>query len=304
MEEIKENKSVVTSYRLSQDTKDKLQQQLKDLGMTQEQYFNRAVGIMELENVKQNSFLSKDTTVIQSNLDAILNAFISVADSSNNLIGNKDVELEALKNKYKDMLLDKESLITKQKQELQEVYSNLIVTQNENKEYENELLNIKLEHNKQIEQLEENLKDKNLIVDEYKCKNDDLLSIVAEYKQYKVEVEEYKKLLADSQARNIDLSNSIKDKDYTINHLNKSIEDLNESIQKLKQDNQKELEQLKKENQLNIKVAVAEAKEELNNNKEIETYQSKYKELLEELEKMRTAPKSTKKDNAAVKETK
>ncbi|MFT5874211.1 MAG: hypothetical protein ACI8WT_003172 [Clostridium sp.] len=44
-------------------------------------------------------------------------------------------------------------------------------------------------------------------------RNDDLLSIVAEYKQFNVELEEYKKLLADLQARSLDLSNSIKDKD-------------------------------------------------------------------------------------------
>ena len=69
MEEVKENKSIVTSYRLSQETKEKLQQQLKDLGLTQEQYFNKVVSTMELENVKQNSFLSMDTTVIQSNLE-------------------------------------------------------------------------------------------------------------------------------------------------------------------------------------------------------------------------------------------
>lgn len=297
VEEVKENKSIVTSYRLSQDTKDKLQQQLKDLGMTQEQYFNKVVSSMELENVKQNSFLAKDTTIIQSNLDSILNAFISIADSSNNLIGNKDVELQELKAKYKDMLSDKESFIMNQKQELQESYSNLVLVQTENKEYEGELFNIKIEHNKQMEQLEGNLKDKNLIVDEYKGKNDDLLSIVAEYKQFKVELEEYKKLLADSQARSLDLSNSIRDKDYNITQLNKSLE-------KLPQEHMKDLEQLKKESALNIKVAVAEIKEDLNNklsqeqfkySKEIELYQSKYKDLLEELEKKRTPPKAIKK---------
>jgi hypothetical protein len=41
-------KSVVTTYRLSQDAKGKLQQQLKDLGLTQEQYFNKVVSLMEL----------------------------------------------------------------------------------------------------------------------------------------------------------------------------------------------------------------------------------------------------------------
>jgi hypothetical protein len=258
MDEVKENKSIVTSYRLNQETKDKLQRQLKDLGMTQEQYFNKVVSSMELGNVKQNSFLAKDTTIIQSNLDSILNAFISIADSSNNLIGNKDGELQDLKVKYKDMLSDKESFILDQKRELQESYSNLVLAQTENKEYESELSNIKIEHNKQMEQLEGNLKDKNLIVDEYKGKNDDLLSIVAEYKQFKVELQEYKKLLSDSQTRSIDLSNSIREKDYIINQLNKTVE-------KLPQGYQKDLEQLNKENALNIKLAVSEVKENLNN---------------------------------------
>lgn len=301
MEEVKENKSIVTSYRLSQDTKDNLQQQLKDLGMTQEQYFNKVVSLMELENVKQNSFLSKDTTTIQSNLNSILNAFISIADSSNNLISNKDTELEVLKNKYKDMLSDKENSITLNKQELQEVYNNISVLQNENENYKNELFNIRGEYNKQIDQLESNLKDKNLIVEEYKGKNDMLLSDLAEYKQFKVEVEEYKKLFADEQAKNTENGTIIKDNDYNINHLNKSIE-------KLQHDNQKEMETLEKENQLNIKLAVAEVKEYLNNklsqeqikhNKDIEDYQNKYKSLLEELEKMRVIPK-IKKDTAAI----
>lgn len=298
MDELKENKSIVTSYRLAQDTKDKVQQQLKDLGLTQEQYFNKVVSLMELENVKQNSFLSKDTTVIQSNLDAILSAFISIADSSNNLISNKDAELEALKNKYKDMLSDKESSITLQKQELQQVYSNLNVLQNEYEAHKNELFSIRIENNKQIEQLEGNLRDKNLIVEEYKGKNDMLLSDLAEYKQYKTEVEQYKKLLSDSQAKTIDKDNIIKDNEYNINQLKKSLDKVN-------LDNQKEIETLKKENQLNIKLAVAEAKEELNNklsleqlkyNKEIEEYQNKYKSLLEELEKVRNTSK-TKIDN-------
>ena len=68
MEELKENKSVVTSYRLTQDTKDKVQQQLKDLGVTQEQYFNRVVSLMELENVKQNGFIAQDVEKLFPNL--------------------------------------------------------------------------------------------------------------------------------------------------------------------------------------------------------------------------------------------
>lgn len=300
MSENEQVKSIVTSYRLREDTKESLQRQLKDLGLTQEQYFNKVVSLMELENVKQNSFLSKDTTIIQSNLDAILDAFISIADGSNNLIGNKDAELEALKNKYKDMLADKESSITLQKEELQQVYSNLVVLQNQNKENEDKLSIIKIDNDKQLDHLESNLRDKNLIVEEYKSKNDMLLSDLAEYKKFKIEVEQYKNLLADAQAREIDKDNIIKDNDYKINHLN-------ESMEKLKQDNQKELESIKKENELNIKLAVAGIKEELNNklreeqtkhNSEVETYQAKYKELLEQLEQPKKITTKPKKEDA------
>jgi len=291
-------KSVVTTYRLSQDAKGKLQQQLKDLGLTQEQYFNKVVSLMEIENVKRNDFLSKDTTIIQSNLDAILNSFVSISDSSNNLISNKDAELEHQKTKYKDMLLNKDNSITELKQELQQAYNDVNVLQDENKEHKNELLNIKIEYNKQLEQVESNLIDKTSLINEYKTKNDDLLGIVSEYKQYKTQIEGYKKLYSDAQAKNISINNDINNKELNINELTKSIE-------KLKQDNQKDIENIKKENGLNIKLAVAEVKEDLNNklnqeqlkhNKEIEEYQAKYKNLLVELEKARS-PRTTPRKN-------
>lgn len=283
-------KSIVTSYRLKEDTKDKIKQQLDQLDLTQEQYFNKVVTLMELENVKQNSFLSKDTTIIQSNLDSILNAFISIADSSNNLIGNKDAELEASKQKYKDMLFNKENSITELKIELQQVYDNIRVLQNENDNNKNEVLSTKIEYNKQLDQMESNLKDKTSLIAEYKVKNDDLLSIVSEYKQYKVDAEEYKKLLAAAQTKNIELNSSFKDKDFTINNLNKDIE-------KLKADNISEIETLKDKASIKLEKSLLESQkkhqqdlEKLNNkhNADIVEYQSKYKALLEQIESKRT----------------
>ena len=296
------SKNVVTSYRLSEDTKGKLQQQLKDLGLTQEQYFNKVVSLMELENVKQNSFLSKDTTIIQSNLDAILNSFINISDNSNNLINNKDLELEEEKVKYKNMLLSKENSITEAKQEFQQAYENLNLLKIENEDHKSELLNIRVEYNKQLEQLESNLTDKASLINEYKIKNDDLLGIVSEYKQYKPQVEEFKKLLSDAQTKNILTNDIIKNKDLSIDELTKSIEKSN-------QDNQKEMMSQKKENELNIRLAVAEVKEELNNrlnqdqqkhNAEIEEYQTKYKALLGELQKPKVAQTSVRKNTNAV----
>lgn len=152
MENLKDNKSIITSCRLSQDAKYNLQQKLKDLRIIQEQYFNKVVKFMELDIVKQDNSLRKDTTIIQCKLEAILNTFISVADGSNILINNKDVDLEILKLKYKNMLSDKENYITEQNQELQKVYSDLIILQKENKKNVDELLSIRIEHNNKMEQ--------------------------------------------------------------------------------------------------------------------------------------------------------
>lgn len=141
LEGIKKSKSI-TSYRLSQDKKDRLRQQLMDLDIKSEQYFNKVVSAIEMENLKQNSFSNnhKDLTIIESNLDAIFNSFISIVESNNTLINNKDAELVGLKSKYEDMLLSKEICITEHKKKLEEIYINLNLIQIENENYKNELL--------------------------------------------------------------------------------------------------------------------------------------------------------------------
>lgn len=286
------SKSIVTSYRLSQDTKDKLQQQLKDLGMTQEQYFNKAVSMMELENVKQNNIFAVNTTELQNLTQRIYNLFIGLCEQGNSFLSNKDTELEDLKIKYKDMLLNKDNSITQQNNELQDVYSKLSILQNDNDNNKMSLDNIKLEYDKQLEQMEGNLADKTSLINEYKQKNDDLLSIVSEYKQYKAELEKYKKLLSDAQTINISLNDDIKNKDLNINELTKNLE-------RLKQDNTNNLEKLQEELLFKQDKAILILQQDyqknveaLNNShiKEIQEYQHKYKELLDQLETKQNAP--------------
>ena len=286
MEEVKENKSVVTSYRLAQDTKDKLKKQLDDMGMTQEQYFNKVVSIMELENVKQNNIFAVNATELQDLTQRIYNLFIGLCDQGNSFLSNKDTELEELKVKYKDMLFNKDNKITQLKDELQQVYNNLNIIQSENDNNKIELDKVKLEYDNQLEQLESNLKDKSLIVEEYTSKNNNLLKDLKEHEKYKIDLEEHKKLLSDAQLRELNLKN-----DLDAN--NKEVQKLNNDIEVLKQESQKELEQLKKElifekNKaiLELKQEHQKAQEELNAkyNKEINEYQIKYKQLLQELE--------------------
>lgn len=142
MKEIEENKSIVTNYRLSQDNKNNLKQQLKNSSIPKS-YFNKIVLAMEMENVSQNS-LNKDIIIIQKNLDTIMNSFINIEESNNTLINSKDDELVELNAKYKDLLSDKESCITELKKELEDIFLKLNLAQIENENLKNELLDINL----------------------------------------------------------------------------------------------------------------------------------------------------------------
>jgi len=183
--ENEQDKSVVGSYRLKTDTKEKLKQQLDQLGITQEQYFSKITTMMELEMVKKTNIFSVNTEELEELTKRIYNIFINMCEQGNTFLNTKDSELEELKNKYKDMLLNKDNRIIELKQELQDANNKLITIQNENGHIRLELVDNKLKHEKQLEQLESNLKDKTLIVEEYKEKNDMLLSDLQEYKEYK-----------------------------------------------------------------------------------------------------------------------
>jgi hypothetical protein len=285
---MEENKSIVTSYRLSQDTKDKLQKQLKELGLTQEQYFNKVVQIMELENVKQNNFLNANTTVIENNLNAILNAFINIADSSNNLISNKDIELEELQTKYKDMLLNKENSITQLIQELQGVYTDLSVLQQESIKHKEELENIKLETKKQLEMLQGQVIDKNNLIVEYKAKIDTLSGLVTEYTEYK--------------EQNKTLTKEILNKDKELNILNANLDNANKELEKnnkvMEQDQEqhkKDLDTLKDKLEFvkNKEILVLKQEQQAQLQEQQEKYNNKIQELLNKLEnKPKTKPKT------------
>ncbi|MGH4140742.1 hypothetical protein [Clostridium sp.] len=120
------------------------------------------------------------------------------------------------------------------------------------------------------------------------------------------QVEEYKGLKQYECKFSYLIVEKFKDKDFNINQLNLA-------IKKLPQDHHKELEQIKNENELKVKLEVAEVKEDLNNklnqqqlkyNNEIEKYQNKYKLLLEEIENKSIKYKVIKKGSEIIKNNK
>lgn len=283
---MEENKSVVTSYRLKEDTKEKIKQQLGGLGLTQEEYFNRVVSLMELENVKKNNLFAINATEVQELTQRLYNIFINLCEQGNSFLENKNVELQELKQKYKDMLLDKEDVIHQLKEELQQVYNENNVLQNENEEHKIGLMKIKSDYEKQIDQLESSLRDKNSLVDEYKSKNDTLTGIVEEYKGFKDENKALNGLLTVEQTKNNNLNDSIKEKEHIIIKLNKDIEEL-------KHKGKEEIKQLEERKDIERDKIILELnkahQEEINSIRneyavKIDEYQNKYKILLEMIE--------------------
>jgi len=267
--ENEQSKSVVTSYRLKEDTKEKLKQQLDQLGLTQEQYFSKITTMMELEIVKKTNIFAVNTDELEELTKRIYNIFINVCEQGNTFLSSKDTELEQLKNKYKDMLLNKDNKITEQKQELQDVYTKINVLQKTNDSNKLELANIRIKHEKQLEQLESNLKDKTLIVEEYKEKNDMLLSDLSEYKEYKEQYKVIEKELSRLKVSNDALISDKNNLDNTIIKLQDKInndterilfykveiENRNQSIKEYKTDirvledkKDKQIEELKQDN--------------------------------------------------------
>jgi len=274
MNENESNKSTVTSYRVKEDTKADIKRQLDSLGLTQEEYFKKVVSLMELENVKKNNIFAVNTDELQEITQRIYNIFINTCEQGNSFLNAKGSELEELKNKYKEMLLIKDNRITEQKQELQDVYLKLDVLQKTNDSNKLEIANIRLKNDKQMEQLENNLKDKTLIVEEYKQKNDMLLSNLSEYKEYKEQYKVMEKELSQLKINNEVLGSEKNNLENTIVKLQDKINNDTERILFYKSEIENKNQSMK---EYKIDIKVLEEKKD----KEIVSIKIENKEVLE-----------------------
>jgi len=308
-----DEKSTVLGIRLDTEERKRFDEFVGEEGKNNKDFLNTLLNLYELNKGKvKNINLVGDIDVLEGYTNKIHQAFINIIDKLESQKG--DISENSLKNLeiYKDKvddLQDKIEALNFRNSKLEESNENVFNQNNEQLQRVNELT----ESNNNIKELNE----------EYKRKVDTITGILEDYKKYKVELEEYKKLLSDAQARNIDKDNIIKDNNYNINNLGKNIENLKEEHVKIINELTKSQEQLKDKHieyteQLKEKASIMmdkallklqkEQQDQLNQNQlkhnaEIQEYQNKYKSLLEELEKKST-PTRVKKNNAAVQDNK
>lgn len=283
------------SVRMEQDDKEKLLQLIQESGRSNKEFMSVLLSAYELNRAKiEIPNIAKDIEGLQALTQRINDYYVNIGKRIEDIQKSKDIEftkeVEVYKSRIEILKAENDKLIN-DFEGLQESYNNI----------SNDYDDIK----KQVDQLEDSLKDKTLLVEEYKQKNDTVTGLLNEYKQYKTEVEEYKKLLADAQNRNIDLNNSIKDKDYTIERLNNDVEAMKQQWGKMSQElNTKHVEEIKAVKEMveiqkdktilelqkqhqQEQQKLQQEKQELQDkhNLEIQEYQNKYKQLLEQLEK-------------------
>jgi chromosome segregation ATPase len=297
-----ENK--VLGIRLDAEERKRFDEFVSQEGKNNKEFIGTLLNLYELNKGKvKNINLVGDIEVLESYTSKIQQTFINIIEKLESQKG------DIIEDSNKDLSIYKDKV-----NELQNKLDTLKASNTTNSEELTRVNSVMLTLEEKNKALNESLKDRTELVENYKGKNDMLLTDLAEHKQYKVRNEELSKLLADSQSRNIDKDNSIKEKEFSISGLNTSLQNKDEAIaelkiksdldiDKMKQESKKELAQLQKENELNIKLAVADVREELNkkiqeeqakSNEAIQEYQNKYKDLLEQLEKARqTTKKST-----------
>jgi len=297
-----DEKSTVLGIRIDTEERKRFDEFVSEEGKNNKGFLNTLLNLYELNKGKvKNINLVGDIDVLEGYTNKIHQAFINIIDKLESQKG------DIVENSQRNLQIYKEK-INSLENEIKSVNLTNSINNKELTSVNNDNTTLKEQYN----QLQESLQDKLTIIKEYQGKNDTLTGILEEYKKYKVEVEQYKKSLADSQSKNSELKDSIKDKDFTVTNLGKDIENLKKDHRKVINELTKTQEQLKEKASITMDKALLKLQKEqqeqlsqnqLKHNTEIQEYQSKYKLLLEELEKKKSTPRA-KKDSVVVKTVK
>ncbi|MBW9146846.1 hypothetical protein K2F40_14765 [Clostridium sp. CM028] len=202
------------SVRMEADDKEKLMELIQGSGKSSKEFMGILMGAYELNKVKIDiPEVAEDINHLEALSNQINTIYVNMAkriqtiDESKVLQFNKDMEI--YKSKIESLNVENETLKT-DKEDMETTLQGSF--------------NISDELKKQVKQLSEITESNKALILEYKEKNDTLAGLVTEYKGFKNENETVKTLLADSQARKIDLENKIISKDIEVDTLKTKLE--------------------------------------------------------------------------------
>lgn len=287
--------------KLDSDLKEKLQSIIKEDFESSKDFMESLVGLYELNKIKKgDNVLVAEVEELEQLTNRINMIFINANARINTMLQDKDVKAGE-QQQYKDKMIERlQNDIQKLEEEKGHISS-----------INDELVNINTEHLQQVNQLTKSNQTLEELVTEYRAKNDTLTGTLTEFKsehennkilQDKIRELESKlndlNIVAEKQAKTIIESDIIKQEQELKN--SRDIDDIHarykNEIETLK--GKADIEMNKKilelQQQYQTKIQALQEK----HNQDIEQYQVKYKELLENMEtKKRTV-------NNKMKETK
>lgn len=291
--------------KLDADLKEKVQEIIKKDFDSSKEFMEQLVSMYELHELKQGeNVLTSEVEELESLTRRINGIFINANAKINTMLHDKDMRADQqveLKQKLIERLQGDIVRVEQEKEEISSINDSLV---NSNTEY-TETVNQLIKSNQTLEDL----------VTEYKMKNDTLTGLLAEYKEDR---EKNKSLQEQLQALERELQQSRIEAQQDKQALAQITATVQEQAEKHHKEilelNDKHIEELstvKARVEIDANMRLLEVQQEFQckvqalqdkHNTEIEQYQTKYKELLEKLEKKKTStkqPKEPKTDSKA-----
>lgn len=249
---------------------------------------------MLLDVYKTNKLVSKISST-DADIRELNTLTTRIYNIYSNLIERNSNSNNALQHEYAEQLIQNDTTLNNLKAKvseieqendiLKEAYNNICEDKGKLNEYNKQLQELNNSYKLNISKLQEQIAG----LQEVKQVNGRLV----------YELDNIKQLTTTIQTDNINLRNSIKDKEFSINQLNITIERTRnehiDSIDKIKQDRNNCIESLKDKSELERDKALLQKdkmhqqeieKIQSKHNEEVQEYQTIYKSLLQELEKV------------------
>lgn len=217
--------------KVSDDLYDKVKLMIENSGDSAKEWFEKAVAFSELQSIKQGATdYSQDLNELEVHTARIYELVSNMVQRS---IYIKDHAVKEIS----DKLEQKESIIGEYQEKAKAAIEELKLAQESIKELERE----KEESLKQLEDLRSTNENNQLLINEYKEKNDTLSGLVTKYQSYADENEKLKEQFAREQER---LQSQVKEISGQNDDQQDEIKDLKQQVQSLQEHHAVELERL------------------------------------------------------------
>ena len=268
------------AVKIGEDDYQKAHELAEGSGMQKNEWFVQLMSLYEADTLKENfKEFGPALTELQAHTERIYKLVVNMIQQSNHL---RDAETKDLH----IQISNRSEIADKLQEELRLAKEEISKVKNDQKLTLEENVSLK----KSVDELQKNVENTQLLIDEYKEKNDGLNGLLVEYKEYEVENKTLKSQF-ESEKKSLIESNQLKisELDEQLQGLtseNKTLQDENKELSKaleaLEDKNKQDIELHNEKCAIKVKEATLEAKEE--SQQRVEALLDKHQAKIEEIQ--------------------